>query len=91
MDIAGLPRDLVMDTAQPGNFPHMKSREMIVDVEQMLSGPIPMPGTVFKMSETPGDPTSPAPFLGEHNSEVYTELLGYSEEKIAELMDKGII
>jgi CoA:oxalate CoA-transferase len=91
MDNAGLPCAPVMDTGQLVNDPHVKSREMIVNVEQMLSGAIPMPGTVFKMSETPGDPTSPAPFLGEHNSEVYTELLGYSEEKIAELMDKGII
>jgi crotonobetainyl-CoA:carnitine CoA-transferase CaiB-like acyl-CoA transferase len=29
--------------------------------------------------------------LGEHNSEVYTELLGYSEEKLGELMDAEIV
>jgi len=80
-----------MDTGQLVNDPHMNSREMTVQVEQMLSGQLPMPGTIFKMSETPGDPLNASPFLGEHNSEVYTELLGYSEEKIAELMDKGII
>jgi crotonobetainyl-CoA:carnitine CoA-transferase CaiB-like acyl-CoA transferase len=33
----------------------------------------------------------PAPFLGEHNSEVYAGLLGYSEEKIEELMAREII
>jgi crotonobetainyl-CoA:carnitine CoA-transferase CaiB-like acyl-CoA transferase len=69
----------------------MKSREMTVEVEQMISGPLKMPGTVFKLSETPGDPMNPAPFLGEHNSEVYTELMGYSEEKLSELMDKEIV
>jgi CoA:oxalate CoA-transferase len=91
MDEAGLPCAPVMDTDQLVNDSHVKSREMIVNVEQMLSGPLPMPGTIFKLSETPGDPLKPSPFLGEHNNEVYTELLGYSEEKIAGLMDKGII
>ena len=91
MDEAGLPCAPVMDTDQLVKDEHIKSREMIVQVEQMLSGPLPMPGTVFKMSETPGDPLNPAPFLGEHNSEVYQRILGYSEEKIAALMAKGII
>jgi crotonobetainyl-CoA:carnitine CoA-transferase CaiB-like acyl-CoA transferase len=33
----------------------------------------------------------PAPFLGENNSEVYGDLLGYSEEKIEELLAREII
>ncbi len=91
MDEAGLPFAPVMDTAGIVADPHMNSRQMTVDVEQMLSGTLKMPGTVFKLSETPGDPFPAAPFLGEHNSEVYAELLGYSEEKIASLMEKEII
>ena len=91
MDEASLPFAPVMNTAEIIADPHMNSRSMIVDVEQMLSGTLKMPGTVFKLSETPGDPSMPAPFLGEHNSEVYAELLGYSEEKIEELMTREII
>jgi CoA:oxalate CoA-transferase len=91
MDEAGLPCAPVMDTEQLVKDKHIQSREMVVQVEQMLSGPLPMPGSIFKMSETPGDPLNPAPFLGEHNSEVYEGILGYSEERIAELMAKGII
>ncbi len=91
MDEAGLPCAQVFDVAQVMNDPHMQSRQMTVEVEQMISGPLKMPGTVFKMSETPGDPLNPAPFLGEHNSEVYTDLLGYSEEKLADLMDREIV
>jgi CoA:oxalate CoA-transferase len=91
MDEAGLPCAPVMDTEQLVKDKHMQSREMTVQVAQMLSGPLPMPGTVFKMSETPGDPLNPAPFLGEHNTQVYEGILGYSEERIAELMQKGII
>jgi len=34
---------------------------------------------------------TPAPLLGEHNNEVLKEVLGYSDEKIKELVSKGII
>ena len=91
MDDAGLPFARVMDTAQIVSDPHMNSRQMTVEVDQMLSGTLKMPGTVFKLSQTPGDPFPPAPFLGEHNSEVYAGLLGYSEEKIDKLMGQEII
>ncbi len=91
MDEASLPCAPVMDTEKLINDPHILDRRMVVDVEQMISGPLKMPGSVFKLSATPGDPTAPAPFLGEHNSEIYGGLLGYSEEKIEELLTKGII
>jgi CoA:oxalate CoA-transferase len=91
MDEASLPCAPVMDTGQLVNDPHIQSRQMVVEVEQMLSGPLKMPGSVFKLSATPGDPLVPAPFLGEHNGEVYSSLLGYSEEKIEELMAREII
>lgn len=91
MDEASLPCAPVMDTEQLMNDPHIQSRQMVVDVEQMLSGSLKMPGSVFKLSATPGDPLAPSPFLGEHNSEVYNGLLGYSEERIEELMAREII
>jgi len=40
-------------------------------------------------SETQPSATRPAPRLGEHSSEVLAEI-GYSEEKISSLLNKGI-
>lgn len=91
MDNAGLACAPVLDIAQVVADPHINSREMVVEVDQPLSGKMKSPGTVFKMSRTPGDPRQPAAFLGEHNAEVYGGLLGYSEHKIKELMDKEIV
>jgi CoA:oxalate CoA-transferase len=91
LDAAGLPCAPIMDTGQIVDDPHMKSREMTVEVEQLLSGPLKMPGTVFKMSETPGDPYPSAPFLGENNTEIYSGLLGYSDDKIDKLTALEII
>ena len=73
------------------NDPQLLSRQMIVEVEQPLSGKLKVQGSVLKLSKTPGDPNLPSPFLGEHNYEVYSGMLGYSEEEIDKLADDGII
>jgi crotonobetainyl-CoA:carnitine CoA-transferase CaiB-like acyl-CoA transferase len=39
----------------------------------------------FRLSRTPIGPTRGAPTLGEHLMEVLGDLLGYSEDRIAEL------
>lgn len=88
---AGLASSPVLDMAQLMDDPHINSREMIVEVDQTISGKTKVLGSVFKMSETPGNPYSPTAFLGEHNAEIYGKLLGYSDEKIEELMDRNVI
>ena len=64
---------------------------MVIEVEQLISGTLKVPGSVFKLSRTPGDVKYPAPFLGEHNYEVYSQLLGYSEPEISKLNEEGVI
>ena len=73
------------------NDPQLLSRGMITEVEQALSGKVKVPGSIYKLSKTPGDPHSPAPFLGEYNQEIYADLLGYSEQEIEKLSNDGII
>jgi CoA:oxalate CoA-transferase len=67
------------------------SRGMITQVEQTMSGKMTVPGSVFKMSETPGNSSYPAPILGESNQEVYGCILGFSDKEIEELSNKQII
>jgi crotonobetainyl-CoA:carnitine CoA-transferase CaiB-like acyl-CoA transferase len=76
---------------QVAKDPQLASRNMQVEVEQLISGKLRVPGSVFKMSQTPGDPTEPAPFLGQHNVEVYSKLLGYDHATIDRLQREGII
>lgn len=73
------------------NDPHLFSREMIIEVEQTVSGKVKTPGSLFKLSKTPGDVRSPAPFLGEHNLEVCSGMLGYTDQEIMELTNDGIV
>lgn len=88
---AGLPCSEIPTFDRIANDPHLLSRGMIIEVEQLISGRLKVPGSVFKLSRTPGDAGSPAPFLGEHNLDVYSSLLGYSEREITGLSDEGII
>jgi CoA:oxalate CoA-transferase len=73
------------------NDPQLLSRDMIIEVEQKISGKVKVPGSPFKLSKTPGKIDYPAPFLGENNQEVLSEMLGYSDEEIEKLTNEGII
>jgi len=88
---ADLPCGMVPSFGQVVNDPQLDSRNMQVEIEQMISGKLKVPGSIFKMAETPGDPIQPTPFLGQHNHEVYTELLGFDAERIDELQNDGVI
>jgi benzylsuccinate CoA-transferase BbsF subunit len=47
--------------------------------------------TPFRLSRTPGRISGPAPCLGEHNSHVYTEILGLSDDEFVSLLEEGVI
>jgi CoA:oxalate CoA-transferase len=88
---ADVPCSAVPDFAQVCEDPQIKQREMVIEVEQVLSGKVKAAGSVFKMSRTPGNIKYPSPFLGENNLEIYGELLGYSEAELARMADEGVI
>jgi len=88
---ADLPCAPVPTFGEVAKDPQLASRSMQVKVEQLVSGKLTVPGSVFKLSETPGEPTQPAPFLGQNNYEVYSELLGYDPGRIEKLQSEGII
>jgi alpha-methylacyl-CoA racemase len=66
----------------------VRDREMLVELEQPLIGTVRQLGVPIKLSRTPGDPTRPAPALGEHTEEVLGEA-GLSSEDIAGLIESG--
>lgn len=88
---AGVPAAPVYDVDEVVRDPHLKFREMFVDVEHPRAGTVKVPNFPVKFSETPGKIVSAAPLLGEHNKEILVKILGLSEEKIAELEKKGVI
>ena len=49
------------------------------------------PRNLFKMRNTPGDVRLPPPLLGEHNEEIYIDLLGYSRDPFGTLVEAGLV
>jgi crotonobetainyl-CoA:carnitine CoA-transferase CaiB-like acyl-CoA transferase len=87
----GVPCSPLPAFDQVANDPHLLSRDMIVEVEQPISGKVKLSGSVYKMSKTPGNRKMRVPAVGEHNEEVYGELLEIDEQEMKKLKEESII
>jgi formyl-CoA transferase len=87
---AGVPCGAVMDTVELLNDPHLRERQMIVDIEHPARGKISIPGCAVKLEDSPVTVVS-APLLGQHNAEVYGQMLGLGERELAELKEQKVI
>jgi crotonobetainyl-CoA:carnitine CoA-transferase CaiB-like acyl-CoA transferase len=76
---------------QVANDPHLLSREMLVEVDQPVSGKVKLIGSVYKMSKTPGDRKAIVPAVGEHNEEIYCGLLGIDAQEMQKLREESVI
>jgi formyl-CoA transferase len=92
MDQHGVPSGLIYRAPDMLADPHFKARNAIVTTQHPYFGELKMQNVAPKLSETPGGIRSSAPTeLGEHNDEVYTRLLGYSAERLAQLRATKVI
>lgn len=69
---------------------HLRERSFFVELEHPEAGRYTGIGPPFKMAETPWR-AGLAPLLGEHNSEILVERLGYSPKDLALMRGQGII
>ena len=53
--------------------------------------PYRYPGLMFRMQRTPNALRTPPVRLGEHNEEIYRDLLGYSQAELDELARRGLV
>jgi CoA:oxalate CoA-transferase len=86
-----VPASSVPTFEQVINDPQIQHREMIVEVEQPISGKVKVGGSVYKMSKTPGNRKLSIPLVGEHNQEIYGDLLGIDPEEMERLKEEGAI
>jgi crotonobetainyl-CoA:carnitine CoA-transferase CaiB-like acyl-CoA transferase len=73
------------------NCPQLEAREFYQEVEHPVIGKIKVPFRLWNMTETASQYRRPAPLLGQHNEEVYTQLLGYTEADIVKLRELGVM
>jgi len=88
---AGVPSGPVLRGPDLLEDRHYTDRGTFVTVDHSQVGPKQYPGIPWKMSGTPGAVRWPSPTLGQHNRDVYGELLGLTGTEIDQLEKTGII
>ena len=89
---AGIPSAPINTIDRVTKDPHIAgAREMFVDIEHPVAGKITMTGNQVKFTNKKATIRTPAPTLGQHNVEVLKERLNYSDEKIAQLIESGVL
>ncbi|MFC1926767.1 CaiB/BaiF CoA transferase family protein [Chloroflexota bacterium] len=86
-----VPIAMVYNTEDMLQSSQHRERDYFVEVEHPVLGKVTQPGAPFRMTETPWEIKRPAPLLGEHNEEVYCNLLSYSKEDVVRLRQCGVI
>ena len=90
MGAAGVPCGACQDTGEVLADPHLKAREMIVDVEYPARGTYQTVGCPIKLSDSPVVVSRP-PLLGEHTDALLNSLCGVGSEELKRLRESGTI
>jgi formyl-CoA transferase len=91
MDKHGVPAGLIYRAPDMLKDPHFAARNAIVTVKHPQFGDLKMQNVAPKLSATPGGIRSTSPSLGQHNDEVYGQLLQLSAARLAELRAGKVI
>jgi len=86
----GVPAAPINNIEQVVHDPHVKARDMFVDVDHPKAGRMTITGSQLKLSETPATIRTPAPALGQDNATVYSEWLRLSADEIAAYTSEGV-
>jgi formyl-CoA transferase len=90
MGDAGVPCGACQDTGEVLADPHLKARDMIVDLDYPKRGAFKTVGCPIKLSDSPVKVTRP-PTLGEHTDSLLHRLAGVDPDATRRLRDKGVV
>ena len=90
MGEAGVPCGACLDTGEVLSDPHLKARDMIVDVDYPTRGTYQTVGCPIKLSDSPTEVTRP-PMLGEHTDVLLGDLCGVGPDELKRLHDAGAV
>ena len=88
---AGLPCGPINSIPDVFQHPQREQRGLVQEVQHTTAGKVPLTGFPYKLSRTPAETHQAPPTLGEHNREILVDLLGYSQDEMDQMQEKGII
>ncbi len=86
---AGVPASPVMGARTLLRDEQVWARQSVGGLPHPQLGLSPAPQAAFRLSETPSPPRNAAPLFAADTVPVMREILGYSDERVAELIDSG--
>jgi crotonobetainyl-CoA:carnitine CoA-transferase CaiB-like acyl-CoA transferase len=88
-----VPCDPVLEIGEVLEDPQLKSRGMIQDLPHPsgVKTGVKAAGFAIRFAEFPAEYPGPAPFLGQHNEEIYAGLLNFSKEEMERWRKEKII
>ena len=91
LDSEEVPVGAINSIADIFQDPQFAARGSMVEVDDPVVGKLKMPAIVPRMSSGLGRVKHLAPSLGQHNDDIYGNLLGFSPEKLAALEGEGVV
>ncbi len=91
---AGVPAGPIYSADDIVKDEHFQTRDMLVEREVLVeqdAEDVLFPGIVPKLESMPGAVRWLGPELGEHNREVLEDVLGLSQDEVAELAAEGVV
>ena len=87
---AGIPAGAVLDTKELQNDPDFQRRGIMQEIQHPTNGAMKVPAWPVRHNGA-SPAVSPAPLLGQHNSEVFQEWLGMDAGQVDDLRAEGAI
>jgi crotonobetainyl-CoA:carnitine CoA-transferase CaiB-like acyl-CoA transferase len=92
LQAAGVPAGIVQNAQDVlDGDQHLKARGYYVYLDHPETGRSAYDGPPYRLEETPGLLSSPAPLLGQHNDYVLHKLLGVPDERTADLLVNQVV
>ena len=87
----GVAAMTLMDAEERLSNPHYRERGLYEYIEHPSLGSEPIFNLMWKLSKTPPSIQRHAPLLGEHNYQVFSELMGMDPEQVSQLEEAQVI
>jgi crotonobetainyl-CoA:carnitine CoA-transferase CaiB-like acyl-CoA transferase len=86
-----VPMAPVLTVAEAVKHPHLRQRGTVRKVRDRKLGEFELPGFAIRFSDFPRPLELEAPFLGEHNEEIFSRYLGFDAGQVKQLERRGIV
>jgi crotonobetainyl-CoA:carnitine CoA-transferase CaiB-like acyl-CoA transferase len=87
----GVPAHTVQESRDANRDPQLRHRDHFVRVNHAVAGETFVENSRFKLSRTPADVSRASPAIGQDSQYVFEKILGYSDDRISELVAGGVL